>query len=221
MRSPDSDNNMYRNRLSSILPRCLSVACVLFWSLEAGAHGGVVFEEDICVIKIGFLTAHFTIYQPATRANEEFCEDVPDITETIFVLDYLHDSMKEMPVEFRIVKDVAGLGLYATWDDVAAMEDIDRNTVFYRYPTKEPDSVLTVDHAFDEPGNYIGVVTARHPTLDKTYSTVFPFHVGGADYGYLPIILLLAAIAQLVYWLSNGTLTRWWAELNPSRADGV
>jgi hypothetical protein len=117
--------------------------------------------------------------------------------------------MKEMPVDFRIVRDVDNLGIYAKWEDVAKIDDIDRDTVFYRQPTKEPDSVLTIDHLFAEPGGYIGVVTARHPTLDKTYSAVFPFRVGGTGYGYLPLFLFLGALAQLAYWMSNGTLARW------------
>lgn len=190
------------------------VACLISWTIEAGAHGGVVFEEDVCVIKIGFLTAHFTIYQPEAHASREYCEDIPDVAATIFVLDYLHDSMKEMPVDFRIIRDVEGLGVFASWADVARMDTIDRDTVFYRQATKEPDSVLTVDHEFDQPGAYIGIVTARHPTLDKTYSAVFPFRVGGTDYGYLPVFLILAALAQFTYWLSNGTLARWRAKLN-------
>ena len=204
---------MYRNRpaLSPFL--CLALATLMSWGQSASAHGGVMFEDDICVIKLGFLTAHFTIYQPLTSASEEFCEDVPDVTDTIFVLDYLHDSMKEMPVEFRILRDVTGLGLYATWEDVDALDDIESATVFYRAPRKEADSVLTVDFTFDGPGAYIGVVTAAHPTLDKTYSTVFPFRVGGGGSGYVPVVLLRAATAQFAYWLSNGTLARWTKKL--------
>ena len=207
---------MHRKRLRLSLLRCLALACLFPWAQEASAHGGVVFEEDICVIKIGFLTAHFTIYQPETSANQEYCEDIPDVTDTIFVLDYLHDSMKEMPVDFRIVRDVENLGIYAQWEDVQRMDDIDRDTVFYRRPTREPDSVLTIDHAFAEPGGYIGIVTAQHPTLDKTYSAVFPFRVGGTGIGYLPLFLLLGALAQLAYWMSNGTLARWRAKIQQS-----
>ena len=204
---------MYHNRPSSTLFHCLALVVLMSWGHTANAHGGVMFEDDICVIKLGFLTAHFTIYQPRTRASEEFCEDVPDVADTIFVLDYLHDSMKEMAVEFRILRDVTGLGLYATWDDVAALDDIEGATVFYRDPTKEADSVLTVDLSFDEPGTYIGVVTAAHPTLDKTYSTVFPFRVGGSNSWLLPLFLLLGVTAQFAYWLSNGTLARWTRKL--------
>jgi len=207
---------MDRNRLCLYLHRCLVIACLFPWSLQAGAHGGVVFEEDLCVIKIGFLTAHFTIYQPETSASQEYCEDIPDVTDTIFVLDYLHDSMKEMPVDFRIIRDVNNLGIYANWEDIEQMGDIEGATVFYRYPTREVDSVLTVDHLFAEPGSYIGIVTAQHPTLDKTYSAVFPFSVGGTGVGYLPLFLLLGALAQFAYWMSNGTLARWHAKLRGS-----
>jgi len=205
---------MDRKLLSLNLRRCLIIACLIPWSSQAGAHGGVVFEEDLCVIKIGFLTAHFTIYQPETRASQEYCEDVPDVTDTIFVLDYLHDSMKEMPVDFRIVRDVEGLGVYAQLADVERMKDIDRDTVFYRAPATESDSVLIVDYLFDQPGGYIGVVTARHPTSDKTYSAVFPFRVGGTDYGYLPLFLAVALLVQCGYWMSNGTLARWRAKFS-------
>lgn len=203
---------MNRNRLCPYLHRCLVLACLFPWAMQANAHGGVVFEEDVCVIKIGFLTAHFTIYQPETSASQEYCEDVPDVTDTIFVLDYLHDSMKEMPVDFRIVRDVDDLGIYARWEDVEKMEDIERDTVFYQRPSKEADSVLTIDHQFAEPGGYIGIVTAQHPTLDTTYSAVFPFSVGAAGFGYLPLFLLIGALAQLVFWMSNGTLARWRAK---------
>jgi hypothetical protein len=200
---------MNRNRHCLNLFRGAMFAALFSWAMQAGAHGGVVFEDDVCVIKIGFLMAHFTIYQPETSANEEFCEDIPEVTDTIFVLDYLHNSMKDMPVDFRIIRDVDDLGIYARLEDVEMMEDIERETVFYRRPTREFDSVLTVDHAFAEPGAYIGIVTAQHPTLERTYSAVFPFRVGGSGFGYLPLFLLLGVVAQLAYWMSNGTLARW------------
>ena len=38
----------------------------------ASAHGGVAFQEDLCVINIDFLQAHFTVFQPETRESDEF-----------------------------------------------------------------------------------------------------------------------------------------------------
>ena len=81
------------------------IVLLLMVNQSALAHGGVVLEEDRCVINIGFLTAHFTVYQPESRANEEYCEDIPDVTNSVFVMEYLHDFLREMPVDFRIVED--------------------------------------------------------------------------------------------------------------------
>lgn len=39
---------------------------------------------------------------------------------------------------------------------------------------------------------------------------VFPFHVGKVSWGLAPIILGLAALAQLGYWFANGSLKRWY-----------
>ena len=57
----------------------------LLASQYAVGHGGVAFEEDLCVIRIDFLTAHFTAYQPETSGSEEFCEDVPDAEATLWL----------------------------------------------------------------------------------------------------------------------------------------
>jgi len=183
-------------------------ACLLsLWCLEAGAHGGVVLEEDLCVIQLGFFKAHFTIYQPETRANEEFCEDIPDVTQTVFVMDYLHNSMREVPVDFRIIRDVADLGVFARWEDVAEL-DVEAATVFYQPPVVRPDAAFTVEHEFTEPGWYIGIVTTQHPSLDRTYNTVFPFRVGGGISPYWLVAILAAIAIQTHFLVSSGVLAR-------------
>ena len=204
------------------LKRSAAIACLLVagWlgasTPEVRAHGGVMIEEDICVIKMGFLSAHFTIYQPETRASEEFCEDIPDVTQTVFVMDYLHNSLREMPLEFRIIRDVTDAGRYARSEDVAAIEDLQAATVFHIPPRIRRDAAFTVEHRFDEPGWYIGIVTTRHPETGKTYETVFPFHVG-SNYGYLPLFVLLGLTVQIGYLVYNGSAARWWAKLVPQR----
>ena len=75
-------------------------------------------QDDVCKIKIGFYEAHFTAFQPETSGNRQFCEDLPDVGPTIFVLDYLHDSMKEVPIDFRIIRDVTGSGQFVRLEDV-------------------------------------------------------------------------------------------------------
>ena len=147
----------------------------------AHGHGSVVAEEDLCVIKIGFYTAHFTVYQPRAYGHQEFCEDLPVATETVFVLNYLHDSMREVPVDFRILIDRNDLGRFARFEDVEQL-DFSRDTVLYQQPLKQADAVFTVLHEFEAPGNYIGLVTASSPTGERIYTAVFPFAVGAAPW---------------------------------------
>jgi hypothetical protein len=198
------------------LPSLLLLALLLAPRAAVG-HGGVVLEEDQCVLKMGFLLAHFTGYQPQARGSEEFCEDIPDVGESVFVLEYMHDYMKEMPVDFRIIADETELGTFANWDDVRALGDLTASTVFYQPPQKRADGVLTASHRFDRAGGYIGIVTASHPTEARTYNAVFFFRVGGRDLGYLPHFLGLILLVQLGYWGATGTLQRFARRHLPSR----
>jgi hypothetical protein len=170
------------------------------------AHGGVVLEEDRCVINIGFLTAHFTVYQPETRNSREYCEDIPDVTASVFVMEYLHDFLRQMPVDFRIIRDVNDVGEFARWEDVQAISDLEAATVYYRPPSIQDNGNYTAEYAFEEKGTYIGIVTAQHPDGERRYNAVFYFQVGGADLGTIPLFVGLLVLLQLGYWLSNGGL---------------
>jgi hypothetical protein len=145
------------------------------------AGGGVLLSEDSCIITIGFYTAHFTAYQPETSGDKQFCEDLDDVTETIFVLDYLHKSLSEVAVDFRIIRNVTDKGQYVQIEDIDKIEKIDNHTVFYQPPVIKENASYMVKHIFDEPGNYVGIVTAGHPTKPTIYSSVFPFAVGSAN----------------------------------------
>lgn len=157
------------------------------WSAAAVAGGGVVLSEDTCIITIGFYEAHFTAYQPETSGDEQFCEDLPAATTTTFVLDYLHRSLNEVPVDFRVIENVTGKGEFARIEDVEAIEDIGEHTVFYQEPVIRRDNRYLVEVDFAREGNYVGIVTAGHPTNDRIYKSVFPFSVGrvGIPWGWL------------------------------------
>lgn len=171
-------------------------------------HGSVTMEDDLCVIQIGFYSAHFAIYQPQTRQHTEYCEDIPDATESVFVIEYLHDAMRDVPVDFRIVRDRENRGRFVRWEDIEAIDDLESETVFYQPPVVRPDAVFLVNHPFMEEGDYIGIVTAPHPELDQTYTAVFPFEVGATSWGYTPWFILIAVLLQLTYWLMSGGLVR-------------
>ena len=164
-------------------------------SMNASAGGGVILQNDACIMTIGFYTAHFTAYQPQTSGNEEFCEDLPATGESIFVLDYLHSSLKEVPVSFRIIRDATGLGRFAKWADIQKLGDLDSYTVFFQSPRVEPSASYRVTHTFEQKGDYIGIVTAGHPGNDSIYVAVFPFRAGKADF---PIAVAVFIVALLI-----------------------
>ncbi len=197
--------------------RAGALALALTWSQCALGHGGVVAEEDVCLLKMGFLQAHFTLFLPETRGSEEFCEDLPEAGRALFVVEYLHETMKEMPIDFRIITDDQGFGIFANWDDVRSIADLDAQTVYYRPLANEPTGLVTASHTFDEPGGYIGVVVAENPANGKAYNAVFYFEVGNAGYGYIPLFIGLIGAAQLLFFASTGSLQRFLHRLRARR----
>lgn len=188
------------------------LSILLLWAGQpqqtAQAHGGVVEESDLCVIKVNYLRGHFKIYQPLIDGHKEYCEDLPNATETVFVMEYLHDGLSDATVDFRIIHDVTGKGRFARWEDVAEVEDLESATVYYRAPTVDPD-VLTVVHDFAEEGDYIGIVTANVDGDEKIYRAVFPFEVGYTGFGYWPFFIVLLLAIQVQYFIMSGRFRRW------------
>ncbi len=174
--------------------------------IDARAHGSVALEDDLCAIQIGYLKAHFKIYLPNTHQHEDFCEDLPAAGESIFIMEYVHSGLGTVPIDFRIVENVTGMGSFARWEHVQDIENLDAVTVLYRPPEIVPD-VFRVLHRFADPGEYIGIVTAA-TEQGEPYTAVFPFEVGFTGLGYWPLIVLLAIGLQLNYWFMSGRFSR-------------
>lgn len=166
------------------------------------AHGGVVEEDDLCVINVGYMKAHFKIYVPQRTAHTEYCEDIPVRGESVFVMQYLHDGLSTTALGFRIIRNVTGKGTFARLEDIAAIDDIDAVTVRYEPPGVVAD-VYTLLHAFDEDGEYIGIVTAAKNNSADVYTAVFPFEVGYTGLGIWPWIVAAVIFLQLNYWLMS------------------
>lgn len=188
--------------------RAIVAVLALAWSQAADAHGGVVAEEDLCLLRMGFLQAHFTLYLPDSHGAQEFCEDLPETGRALFVVEYLHETMKHMPIDFRVITDKQGFGIFANWDDVSSIPDIEAQTVFHRPLAIEPTGLVAVDHIFEENGAYIGVVVAENPANGDIYNSVFYFEVGYAGFGYIPLFVGLIIGAQLLFFASTGALQR-------------
>ena len=122
-------------------------------------------------------------------------------------MESLHSGLGDIPIDFRIIEDVTGMGRFARRQDVEAIEDLDAVTVFYQPPSVVPD-VFTVLHEFDRTGDFIGVVTAVPDDGGEPYIAVFPFEVGFTGFGYWPLIVLLAIVIQLNYWYMSGRFRR-------------
>ncbi len=147
------------------------------------AHGGVSSEDDVCVIKIDRYKAHFTGYLPKERATQEFCEDIPVATESIFVIDFISDELREMELDFRIIYDVNNIGVTATLLDLGGEQAIEDATLFYVEPKLYQKGIMNIRHHFTQDGGYIGVVNAHHLETGLKYTSVFPFSVGKVSYG--------------------------------------
>lgn len=168
MRTPRS-----RIRLPALFAIFLMASPALSW-----AHGSVAESKEGCVITFDFYSAHFNVFQPQTRQHTAFCEDLPDVTETLFVLEYLHDSLREVPVEFRILRNTSPLGRFVRWEHLQTMGDLDALTVFRQRAEPQTDGILSVLFPFAEAGDYVGIVSAPNPASQQEYYAVFPFSVG-------------------------------------------
>jgi hypothetical protein len=172
---------------------------LLLSSIGVQAGGGLVLEDDVCIVRIDFYSAHFTAYQPDSRGNEQFCDELPDTGVTLFVLDYLHQSLKEVPVGLRIIRDVTGQGQYVKLKHVEAIDDLDEHTVHYQPPVVEKDASLKVEFNIPEKGSYLGIVSAGHPSTDAVYVAVFPFEAGAPGNGFLITAGLLVTAALALF----------------------
>lgn len=169
---------------------------------SAVAHGGVSIEDDTCVITIGPYRAHFSGYQPRSRASREFCEDIPVVADAIIVIDYVSSALREMEVDFRIVADVKDIGVNATFDDLGTAADIEAATIAYIEPASYANGNFEVTLTFEAAGSFIGIMTAHDKVGNRSYVSVFPFSVGKVDWwGPLRwafvVLLFVAAIYKL------------------------
>lgn len=182
------------------LIRMLCAVALAVASVTAWAHGGVGMEDDKCILRIGSDRAHFAGYQPERRASQEFCEDIPEVGRAVLVIDYIHPALRERMVDFRILRDTAGLGAKASYKDLGDMTQIAQRTIAALPAQVYPHGTITMDHRFTEPGWYIGLISATDTASGKTEHSVFPFRVGVRNYWkYLPLPLIMVVLTFLLY----------------------
>jgi len=160
----------------------------VFTAGEATAHGGLSMEKDYCKLRIGPYIMHFTGYQPGDGYRQEFCEDIPSTGETIVILDFIDDVLRDLPVAVRIIQD-DGSG-----------HDLESATVYHAPPKIYPMGTFSFEYQFEQPGKYVGLVTVG----DGNQQVIgrFPFSVGVPFYlRYSSLAALFAIGFGLVYGL--------------------
>ena len=136
---------------------------------------------------------HVFFWLPILKATQKICEDVPDVGETIFTMDFGQDEMREMKVDFRIMRDIG---------EDAERDSLDEVTVAYLPPKTYPTGSVSLRHIFVHAGNYAGLVTVDGPHGEHWVAR-FPFAVSRPYSVRLPYYLLTAA-AVLVMLLYSG-----------------
>jgi hypothetical protein len=150
----------------------------------ARARGALGYDQEMCVLKIGPDFLYFSGYQFAA-SQRKFCEDIPATGDTTLVFDLAQDELRQMKLDFKILRDGGETG------DAAAA---DGPTVAYLPPEVYPKGTFSFVHRFDDPGNFIGVVTADGPSGEHWVAR-YPFSVGGAPASKTPLVLLALACA--------------------------
>jgi hypothetical protein len=179
------------------LAAAIGVASSLAGAVTVFAHGGLSMDQDTCKLRVGPYVMHFTGYQPDRTAEREFCEDIPATGRTVIVLDYLDPKLRSVPVDVRIIRDVAD------------QSDLDAITVYRKEPAVYEKGTLSIEHRFDEAGRFVGLVTVTESDQIAQVSR-FPFSVGRTSartwlvYGFFAVATVGLGAALFLYSTRRG-----------------
>ena len=165
----------------------LMLACA---TPKAHARGDLSLIQDVCLLYLGPEYVYFSGYNPE-KPRKRFCEDVPATGDTVFAMDFAQPHLREMKIDFRIVRDTGDLDTRESLDDI---------TVAYAPPKAYAGGSLSLRHNFTEGGNFMGLVTADGPHGEHWVAR-FPFAVSRPYPVRTPYYLLTAAalLALLTY----------------------
>lgn len=153
-------------------------------------------SKDECTVRIGADAIQISGYQP-DFSRDKYCEEFPSTGKIILTFDLESPSMRDEPVEVRIVKDpMTPLSENA---DLAALTEV------YAAPRTYPSGTFSVAHDFKESGHFIGLVTVTQPNGEKK-TAQFKFAVGETFLHFAPLILggVLIAAMVFLYWKHSG-----------------
>jgi len=143
------------------------LASALFIS-KSHAHGAVSFQKGQCMMRIGPDVMNFTGYQPDS-STQEFCDDIPQTGRTLIVLDTVERELRDMLIEFRVIRDIGPQN-----EEKANLNEI---TEAYIPGKKYVGGTVNFQHVFKESGKFVGLVTATDEHHQQWVAR-FPFSVG-------------------------------------------
>jgi hypothetical protein len=149
-------------------------------------------SKDECVVRLGADAIQISGYQP-DFSRDKYCEEFPSTGTIILTFDLEAPSMRDEPVEVRIIRD--------PMTPLSEAADLGALTEVYVAPKTYPSGTFSLAHDFKESGHFIGLVTLTQPGGEKK-TAQFKFAVGQTFLHFAPLILggvLIAAMAFL-YW---------------------
>lgn len=164
-------------------------AATLYTS-AVSAHGRVAMEDDICMRQIGENIIHLSIYQPEFDVEGHYCTEIPQVGETLLVVDLVDPSLREMPIGLKVFK---------------GNNETDGELIANLSPKYYADGVISTYSVLDEKGVYSITITAEGvPPLSYryqlrvemiNYSNVFRAAIGPVV-GLLLISLIAYKVVQ-------------------------
>ena len=168
------------------------IISTVFYIGTVSAHGKVSLESDICVRSIAGSMLHLSTYQPQYDPQAEYCTEIPQQGETLWVVDLVDQALRNMPIAIHIVR---GIGKNKNISE----------TMTSLYSTNHLDGVIKGEFNLDE-GDYTMLITGEGvPPLRYEY----PLRIQMTNYSdiFLTTMAYLAALLLLVM-LSN-TFLKW------------
>ncbi|MEW5007851.1 MAG: hypothetical protein RPR28_01435 [Cycloclasticus sp.] len=170
------------------------VLILAFMSTLSWGHGGVANDGNQCKLSVGPYMMNFSGYQPENNVSKQFCDDMPGVGKSIIVLDFIDNKLRDMTVNFRVLKtDTAAQG---NADDGVVNEAELAQKPFFEIPAKHyPTGSMTISQDFKEEGHFVGYVIVEGE--NEKFISRFPFSVGLPPAG-IPEVLKIPILAFII-----------------------
>jgi hypothetical protein len=68
----------------------------------AQAHGNKPIEQDTCAHQISGNWLHYSAYQPKLDPKAEYCDDIPQVGDTVLVIDIVDKRLREQELGVKV-----------------------------------------------------------------------------------------------------------------------